>query len=193
MTRAQNRPRLVLTLGDPAGIGPEVILKALADPEVTKSCHMTVVGSQDLLQETYEKLNCALNLESLANPAELSIINVQLEEHIKREISIGTGNAASGAASFAYMETAIAHTLQSQFDGIVTGPIAKSAWKAAGYNYPGQTELLAEYSSAKHVGMLFVARSPYTGWTLPRTACHHTHPTLSSIPGINTSVDDRKT
>ncbi len=185
MTLPQNRPHLLLTLGDPAGIGPEVILKALADPEVSKSCHLTVVGSQDLLQETYHKLDCALNLEPLANPAELSILDVQLEKHIKREITIGTGNAASGAASFAYMETAIAHTLIGQFDGIVTGPIAKSAWKAAGYNYPGQTELLAEHSGAKRVGMLFVARSPYTGWTL-RTMLATTHIPLCQVSQVLT-------
>ena len=185
MKLPQKRPRLLLTLGDPAGIGPEVILKALADPEVNKSCHLTVVGSQDLLQETYHKLNCVGNLEPLANPAELSILDVQLEEDIKREIAIGTGNAASGAASFAYMETAIAHTLTGEFDGIVTGPIAKSAWKAAGYNYPGQTELLAEYSGAKRVGMLFVARSPYTGWTL-RTMLATTHIPLCQVSQVLT-------
>lgn len=185
MTLPEKRPRLLVTLGDPAGIGREVILKALADPEVSKSCHLTIVGSQDLLQETYHKLNCAGNLEPLANPAELSILDVQLEEHIKREIAIGTGNAASGAASFAYMETAIAHTLTGQFDGIVTGPIAKSAWKAAGYNYPGQTELLAEHSGAKRVGMLFVARSPYTGWTL-RTMLATTHIPLCQVSQVLT-------
>ncbi|MDF5721243.1 MAG: 4-hydroxythreonine-4-phosphate dehydrogenase PdxA [Rhizonema sp. PD37] len=185
MTLLQNRPHLLLTLGDPAGIGPEVILKALADPEVGKSCHLTVVGSQDKLQETYHKLNCGPNLEPLANPAELSILDVQLEKQIKREIIIGTGNAASGAASFAYMETAIAHTLTGQFDGIVTGPIAKSAWKAAGYNYPGQTELLAEKSGAKRVGMLFVARSPYTGWTL-RSLLATTHIPLCQVSQVLT-------
>ncbi|MDF5713914.1 MAG: 4-hydroxythreonine-4-phosphate dehydrogenase PdxA [Rhizonema sp. NSF051] len=187
MKLPRNQPHLLLTLGDPAGIGPEVILKALADPEVSKSCHVTVVGSQDLLQETYHKLDSdsALNLEPLANPAELSILDVQLEKHIKREITIGTGNAASGAASFAYMETAIAHTLIGQFDGIVTGPIAKSAWKAAGYNYPGQTELLAEQSGAKRVGMLFVARSPYTGWTL-RALLATTHIPLCQVSQVLT-------
>ena len=90
------------------------------------------------------------------------------------------GNAASGAASFAYMEYAIAQTLAGKFDGIVTGPIAKSAWKAAGYNYPGQTELLAEKSGVDRFGMLFVARSPYTGWTL-RALLATTHIPLCQV------------
>ncbi|MBD2725104.1 4-hydroxythreonine-4-phosphate dehydrogenase PdxA [Nostoc sp. FACHB-892] len=162
----KSRPRLALTLGDPAGIGPEVILKALAEPEISKKYDVTVVGNRDLLVKAYHKLNLIDNLASLANPDELSVIDVQLDGEIKDQIIAGTGNAASGAASFAYMECAIARTLAGKFDAIVTGPIAKSAWKAAGYNYPGQTELLAEKSGVDRFGMLFVARSPHTNWTL---------------------------
>ncbi|SRR5579883_799635 len=182
-TLLQHRPRLLLTLGDPAGIGPEVILKALVDPQVSKNCDVTVVGSQDLLVTAYSKLSENKNSEPLANPTNLSILNVQLEEYIKSNIDIGIGNAASGAASFAYMEAAIAHTLRGEFDGIVTGPISKAAWKAAGHDYPGQTELLAEKSSSKRVGMLFVARSPHTGWTL-RTLLATTHIPLCQVAEV---------
>ncbi|WP_414570217.1 4-hydroxythreonine-4-phosphate dehydrogenase PdxA [Nostoc sp. CCY 9925] len=181
----QNRPRLALTVGDPAGIGPEVILKALADPAISKKYDVTVVGNQDLLAQTYEKLNLTQNLVPLVNPELLSVIDVQLKEEIKGEIIPGIGNAASGAASFAYMEYAIAQTLAGKFDGIVTGPIAKSAWKAAGYNYPGQTELLAEKSGVKRFGMLFVARSPHTNWTL-RALLATTHIPLCQVPDILT-------
>ncbi len=176
----ENRPRLALTMGDPAGIGAEVILKALADAEVRHICDLTVVGNLDLLVESYDKLNLTGNLAPLANPAELSVIDVALSGNIKGEIITGTGNAASGAASFAYMEDAIAHTLAGKFDGIVTAPIAKSAWKAAGYNYPGQTELLAEKSGVDRFGMLFVARSPYTNWTI-RALLATTHIPLSQV------------
>ena len=165
-----NRPRLALTLGDPAGIGSEVILKALADSAIGQNCDVTVVGSKDLLIKVYERLNAA----NLANPEELQLIDVPLDRDIANNIIIGNGNAASGAASFAYMEYAIASTLSGKFDAIVTGPIAKSAWKLAGYNYPGQTELLAEKSGVERFGMLFVARSPHTGWTL-RTLLATTH------------------
>ncbi len=165
-----NRPRLALTLGDPAGIGPEVILKALADPAMSQNCDVTVIGSRDLLVEVYQKLNST----DLANPEQLQVIDVPLDRDIANNIIIGNGNAASGAASFAYMEYAIASTLSGKFDAIVTGPIAKSAWKLAGYNYPGQTELLAEKSGVNRFGMLFVARSPHTGWTL-RTLLATTH------------------
>ena len=181
----QHRPRLALTLGDPAGIGPEVILKALADPEISKNFDVTVVGSQDLLLENYTKVLVSGNLVPLANPENLSILDVALEEQIKSKILIGIGNAASGAASFAYLERAIAHTQKGEFDAIVTAPIAKSAWKAAGYDYPGQTELLAEKSGTDRYGMLFVARSPHTDWTL-RCLLVTTHIPLCQVPEVLT-------
>ncbi|MFN6482934.1 MULTISPECIES: 4-hydroxythreonine-4-phosphate dehydrogenase PdxA [unclassified Nostoc] len=181
----ENRPRLALTLGDPAGIGPEVILKALADSEIRQKYDVTVVGNGDLLASTYRKLSLAENLASLANPEELSVSDVQLDGKIKDEIIPGIGNAASGAASFAYMEYAIAQTLAGKFDGIVTGPIAKSAWKAAGYNYPGQTELLAQKSGVDRFGMLFVARSPHTNWTL-RALLVTTHIPLRQVADVLT-------
>jgi len=180
-------PHLALTLGDPAGIGPEVILKALADPEVTQNCRVTVIGSQLELLETYTQLRQKLlhtypdgQLESLADPAQLSILDVHLDSQTKRQITTGIGNSASGAASFAYLETAIARSLDGEFQGIVTGPIAKSAWKAAGHLYPGQTELLAQMSGVERFGMLFVARSPHTGWTL-RTLLATTHIPLRQV------------
>ncbi|OYD90538.1 4-hydroxythreonine-4-phosphate dehydrogenase PdxA [Nostoc sp. 'Peltigera membranacea cyanobiont' 210A] len=181
----ENRPRLALTLGDPAGIGPEVILKALADPEIRQKYDVTVVGNGDLLAQIYHKLNLTENLVALANPDELSISDVQLDGKIKDQIISGIGNAASGAASFAYMEYAIAQTLAGKFDGIVTGPIAKSAWKTAGYNYPGQTELLAQKSGVDRFGMLFVARSPHTGWTL-RALLATTHIPLRQVADVLT-------
>ncbi|MBD2343327.1 4-hydroxythreonine-4-phosphate dehydrogenase PdxA [Anabaena subtropica] len=176
----KHRPRLALTIGDPAGIGLEVILKALADSEVSRNYDLTVLGNRNLLLETHKQLSSTENLASLANPALLKLIDVPVNREITDQIILGTGNAASGAASFAYMEYAIAQTLAGAFDGIVTAPIAKSAWKSAGYNYPGQTELLAEKSGVERFGMLFVGRSPYTGWTL-RTLLATTHIPLRQV------------
>lgn len=175
-----DKPRLAVTLGDPAGIGPEVVLKALADPLVKKDSQITVIGSKALLKSIYSELR---DLECVvASPNSLSIIDVPLDASAKGKIIPGMGNAASGAASFAYLEKAIALTLAGEFDGIVTGPISKSLWKAAGHDYPGQTEVLAKSAGVDvdNVGMLFVARSPYTGWLL-RTLIATTHIPLSQV------------
>ncbi|HCF25968.1 MAG TPA: 4-hydroxythreonine-4-phosphate dehydrogenase PdxA [Cyanobacteria bacterium UBA11049] len=171
-----DRPKIALTLGDPAGIGPEVILKALADPQIRQNCDLTVIGSTQVPIATYNQLRSVGDCLNV-NPDELSILDVELAES---KIITGTGNAASGAASFAYLETAIARTLAGEFQAIVTAPIAKSAWKAAGYNYPGQTELLAQKAGVERFGMLFVARSPHTSWTL-RALLATTHIPLCQV------------
>lgn len=181
LSSQQGRPRLAVTIGDPAGIGPEVVLKTLADPEVTSDCEITVIGSRSLLQSTYTQLRQRLeDKDALADPERLPILDIELEASAERQITTNVGNAASGAASFSYLEKAIACTLGGEFDGIVTAPIAKSLWKAAGHEYPGQTEVLAQNSGVERFGMLFVARSPYSGWLL-RTLLATTHIPLRQV------------
>jgi len=173
MANSGKIPHLAVTLGDPAGIGPEIILKALADTAITANCKVTVIGSSQVLNDTFKQLGG----EKLANPATLSILDLPLEG----KITVGRGNEASGGASFGYLKKAIALTLKGQFQGIVTAPIAKSLWKKAGYDYPGQTEVLAQDCGVEKYGMLFVGRSPYTGWTL-RTLLATTHIPLAQVP-----------
>lgn len=179
-------PHLAITMGDPAGIGPEVILKALADRHALGPCQVTVIGSRAVLEQTYAQLSSTLveqggeqQTPTLANPEELTTIEIELGG--EQQIVPGTGNATTGAASFAYLETAIARTLAGEFQGIVTGPIAKTYWKAAGYDYPGQTELLAQKAGVQRFGMLFVAQSPYSSWIL-RTLLATTHIPLRQVP-----------
>jgi 4-hydroxythreonine-4-phosphate dehydrogenase len=169
-----------VTLGDPAGIGAEVILKALADRSMTQTYELTLIGSRTLLDRTYHDLGSISNTP-LANPDQLAVLDVPIASDSAEQFVLGQGNAVSGAASFRYLELAIAHTLVGKFDGIVTGPISKSAWNAAGYHYPGQTELLAEKAGVERFGMLFVARSPHTDWTL-RTLLATTHIPLRAVP-----------
>lgn len=172
-------PTLAVTMGDPAGIGPEVILKALADDSITKKCQIVVIGNKDLLKITYEHLlqtSDSTELD-LVNPETLSILDLPLTA----PVNFGKGNAATGQISFACLEKAISLTLSGEFQGIVTAPIAKSLWKAAGHNYPGQTEVLAQKAGIERFGMLFVGQSPHTGWML-RTLLATTHIPLSDVP-----------
>ena len=171
-------PRLALTLGDPSGIGTEVILKALADSAIASQCQITLVGTRSLLHRSYLRLQ-QQGLE-VADPEKFPLLDIHLDKDIEEQLTLGQGNGASGAASFQYLAAAIAQTLAGNFQGIVTAPIAKSAWKMAGYDFPGQTEVLAERSQVKKFGMLFVARSPYTGWTM-RTLLATTHIPLNQV------------
>ena len=168
---------LALTVGDPAGIGPEVVLKALA----SESDGITVFGDRHTLYQTYRQIEQAQGAayvqKHLAHPDTLNVIEPQKSV---RDWSLGTPSAHTGAASFAYLEMAIAQTLAGTYAGIVTGPIAKSAWKAAGHLYPGQTELLAEKAGVTRFGMMFVATSPFTQWQL-RALLATTHIPLAQV------------
>lgn len=181
------RPRLAVPIGDPSGIGPEVVLKALANPALSDACELTIVGSSTLLQRLYDHLMQQhadwQNTRCIANPQELSVMEIEGLEDLEKDCIWGRELAASGELSFRYLETAIAETLAGRFHGIVTAPIAKSAWKAAGHYYPGQTELLAERAGVNRFGMLFVARSPHTQWAL-RTLLATTHIPLRNVPDV---------
>lgn len=166
-------PRIALTLGDPAGIGSEILLKALKDPTIYPKYDITVIGSRSHLLETYQILSSS---SSLAHPDQFPILDIPLDT----PITLGKTDETCGKASFIYLDTAISHTLQGKFQAIVTAPIAKSSWKAAGYDYPGQTEVLAQRSGVTRYGMMFVGRSPHTGWTL-RTLLATTHIPLNAV------------
>ena len=171
--------RLAVTIGDPAGIGPEVVLKAVADLSAVPGCQITLVGSRSVVTQVYEQLRSQPGT-ALIHPDRLSILDVELEGYPNLSVVPGQETTISGAASFRYLEVAIDQALAGDVDGIVTGPIAKSAWNAAGHHYPGQTELLAERAGSDRFGMLFVAQSPHTDWTL-RTLLATTHIPLSQV------------
>jgi 4-hydroxythreonine-4-phosphate dehydrogenase len=159
----------------------EVLLKALAQGDVLTSAAITISGHRHLLQQTYQHLRQLDPATPLADPAEMSLLEISTGQ--EEAIQPGWGNASSGEASFRYLEVALERTLAGEFDAIVTAPIAKSAWQAAGHPYPGQTELLAERANASRFGMLFLARSPHTGWVL-RTLLATTHIPLAQVPTV---------
>ncbi|MEM7595976.1 MAG: 4-hydroxythreonine-4-phosphate dehydrogenase PdxA [Cyanobacteria bacterium P01_A01_bin.83] len=172
-------PSLALTMGDPAGIGAEIILKALSNESYNQRSQITIIGNRQLLQLTYEHLlhQTDLTESDLACPESLSILDIPLKE----KITLGQGNAITGGFSFDCLEKAIALTLEGKFQGIVTAPIAKSLWKAAGHEYPGQTEVLAQKAGVEKFGMMFIGQSPHTGWML-RSLLATTHIPLAEVP-----------
>ncbi|WP_008316662.1 4-hydroxythreonine-4-phosphate dehydrogenase PdxA [Leptolyngbya sp. PCC 6406] len=169
------KPRLALTLGDPAGIGPEVVLKALAQEDWEAQADITLFGDRRVLELTASGL-------TRVDPVRMGDLTVQSEDAISLDgLVLGQPSRLSGKASFAWLQGAIAGCLTGEFDGIVTGPIAKSVWHAAGHHYPGQTEVLAEAAGVDRFAMAFVARSPHTGWQL-RTLLATTHIPLAQVP-----------
>jgi len=181
-----SRPRIAIALGDPAGIGAEVTLKALAslDPAVAE---VVLVGCRRWLEHSHRQLQEA-GAGPLADPAGLELLDVPL----KSTIEPGHSDAATGAASFDWLSQACGLVQRGHCDALVTAPIAKSSWHAAGHRYPGQTERLAELTGTAEASMLFTARSPAGTWRL-NTLLATTHIPLAEVPRqLNADLVNRK-
>jgi len=168
--------RLAVALGDPAGIGAEVVLKALHGWPQERPRPL-LVGCRHWLEQRYEALRDR-SAEPLADPAQLELLDRPLAE----PVAAGQAGAASGAASFQWLNAAAEVVQRGTCSALVTAPIAKHAWHAAGHHYPGQTERLAELARVPEAAMLFTARSPQGGWRL-NTLLATTHIPLAAVPG----------
>ncbi len=167
--------RLAISLGDPAGIGGEVVLKALARPW-PEGLEPVLVGCRRWLEQCYTELRQRTD-EPLRDPAELELLNLPLPEPVQA----GCSTAASGDASFHWLTAATELVQRGNCRALVTAPIAKASWHAAGHLYPGQTERVAELAGSDGAAMLFTARNPSGRWRL-NTLLATTHIPLAAVP-----------
>ena len=170
--------RLAIALGDPAGIGAEVTLKALARPEwrLDPTRQPLLVGCRRWLERSYQQLR-PVSREPLRDPAELEMVDLPLAEPCQAGIS----TPSCGAASFTWLTAATDLVQQGRCQALVTAPIAKASWHAAGHPYPGQTERLAELAGCPDASMLFTAVAPSGQWRL-NTLLATTHIPLAAVP-----------
>ena len=176
-----NSLKIILSVGDESGVGPEIILKALYSFEFPKNINFILVGSKKNLQNTYSHLR-TLGLKNLANPNNLEI------HDLKITASENESKSNYGNSSFYYLTKAIEIVKQYPNSALVTGPISKKSWSLAGHNFSGQTEVLAQSCGVKNVGMLFTAKSPITGWRF-NTLLATTHISLCEVPRrLNTKL-----
>jgi len=171
----KNNPKIVITVGDEAGVGPEVILKALASREIPENLNILIVGNKKNLISKYLFLK-SIGIKKIVDPNQLDIEDLKISITNVEEPSKETGNA-----SFLYLKHAIQIVKQSPNSALVTGPICKKLWNLAGHNYSGQTELLSEVCDSPNVGMLFTAKSPFTGWRF-NTLLATTHIPIKEVP-----------
>ncbi|MBN1811268.1 MAG: 4-hydroxythreonine-4-phosphate dehydrogenase PdxA [Anaerolineae bacterium] len=154
-----SKPIIAVTMGDPAGVGPEVTVKALAREEVWDCCRPLVVGDARVMAKAVDLVGAALALRVIAqasdahfDPAAPDLIdlgNVDIDTLEQGQVS-----AAAGWASLDYIEKAVDLAQAGQVDAIATGPINKAALKAAGVPFIGHTELLAALTGEERVTTL---------------------------------------
>lgn len=147
------RPRLLLTMGDVAGIGPEVIARAW--PRLITVCRPMVVGDPAWLARALELIGSRARVAPPESPADAETLPCLpgSGQDLSR-VEPGRVSAAAGRAAYDFLCLAIDRTLAGEADGIVTAPLHKEGLRAAGLAYPGHTEILAERTGARRYAML---------------------------------------
>ncbi len=155
-------PTIGVTMGDPAGIGAEIIVKALSRPEIRDRARFIIFGLSEQIAYTADMLeqNLSFFRDHHENARRYNLPLVVLDyDEIPLPAKIQRGSTKlGGLVSMRFCEDAIDAVKNGLIDAIVTAPISKTSWRLAGYKrYPGHTELLAERFRVRNVAMMFVA------------------------------------
>ncbi len=199
--------KLAITMGDPGGVGPEIIAKALTYSEVRNHCYPLVIGDAHIMEEALSLLNLPLKLRIIKSPDEskpakgsIEVIQVIPPNHplvkggIKRGIvKVGMGRFGKckptpegGKACVSYIKKAVELALSKHVDGIVTAPISKEALKMAGFKWPGHTEMLADLTNTKDYTMMLIGKPL-------RVILVTIHTALKNVPDLITKSKVLKT
>ena len=158
-------PILAITMGDPAGIGPEIIAKALVSSKIRRRCRPLVIGSYSVLKHTVSKHGIPLTVTSVNDNSHDQSTHVfrqgllpvldPFEKPLKR-FRKGQATSIAGEASVRCIQKAVRLAQIGCVEGIVTAPINKKAIHLAGHVYPGHTEMLGKLTRTKESGMMIV-------------------------------------
>ncbi len=153
-------PILGLTLGDPAGIGPEIACKALADKQVQS--RVIIIGDAAVIEDACRYYTPSMDIHILSDcsnfkDGSINVLDMQILD--PDSIEIGKVQKSCGFAAFKYIEKSIELALAKKIDAVVTNPINKEAMHLAGFDYPGHTEIFAEKCGIKDFSMLFLLKN----------------------------------
>lgn len=158
------KPIIGITMGDPAGIGSEIALKALAHPEVYARCTPLIIGDITALQSAAAFAGAGVSLRKIktpagagagATPGQADVLDLALLP--PGGFTYGRVQPACGEAAYRYIETAIRLALAKELHAVVTGPINKQALNEAGHAYSGHTEIFAHHTGTEKYAMLLTA------------------------------------
>jgi 4-hydroxythreonine-4-phosphate dehydrogenase len=151
---------VAISMGDAAGIGPEIILRTLADPQVMQTYPAFVIGDAGLLIRDAERFNCDLKIRTIKllsdHKPQTSVLDVLAVSKLPLNLPYGQISSDAGAAAYQAIRTGIDLAMRGQISALCTAPIQKEALSAAGVLFPGHTEMLAEFSGTSDYGMLLV-------------------------------------
>jgi len=159
---AARKPRIAITMGDPAGIGPEIIIKMFKKEDLYKYADVFVIGDLFPLLSAQRRISNKIAVKPINKSAGISrgrnTINLLDMRALKlKDFIIGKESARAGGASYIYLLEAIELAMSKKIDAIVTAPINKHALHLAGIREPGHTEILAKRSKTKDYAMMLMA------------------------------------
>lgn len=154
------KPILGITMGDAAGVGPEIIVKALADPAIYELCRPVVVGDKKIMERAVEIVGAELICRTVTHPAEAGneygSIDVIDLHNLPPELPFAAVDARAGRAAYEYIEAAVSYALKYEIHAVVTAPLHKEALNLGGCHFPGHTEILAHLAGVKNYAMMLV-------------------------------------
>ena len=159
-----DRPLIGISVGDPAGIGPEITAKAVSLPEVYELCKPLVIAETEMMKEAIKFSNLNLKIHAVLSPKEglyqRGMIDILDMKNIDgKSIRHKVVSADCGRASFEYVRKVIELAMSKEIDATVTGPINKEAINRAGFHYSGHTEIYADLTHTKDYAMMLAHRN----------------------------------
>lgn len=160
----KQKVKIAVTMGDPAGIGPEIIVKALSHIEIYQKCIPIVIGDYAALSDAVQFCGLPLELREISDVAGAkgefgSIDFINMNKLQAGEWEYKKNSAKCGEASFQYIVYAIQQAMEGKVQAVATAPINKESIHMAGYHYSGHTEIFAEYTDTKDFAMLLASRT----------------------------------
>ncbi|UOF92612.1 4-hydroxythreonine-4-phosphate dehydrogenase PdxA [Fodinisporobacter ferrooxydans] len=155
------KPYIGITMGDAAGVGPEIILKALKDPEIYKQCRPFVIGDAKILERAKSVVNSFATIRKILHVDQADFTYGTVDcldlDLLPADLPFGQISAHAGNAAFRFLEKAIELAKEGSIDAICTAPLNKEALHKGGHIYPGHTEILAELTGTKDFSMMLSA------------------------------------
>src|SRR5215210_2609658 len=155
-----NAPLIAVTMGDPAGIGPEIVAKTFADPGFRYENRALVVGDPAIFERAIRLLDLPLRVNAIEDPEgatfESGAVDVLAVGELPEDLPFGELNARAGDAAFRYLQRATELASAGHVGAIATAPLNKEAMHLAGHKYPGHTEILAELTGTEDYAMMLV-------------------------------------
>ena len=154
------RPTIAITMGEPSGIGPEVIVKALADPVLRHRARYIIYGMNELLHYAADLAEFDVfwwrdQFNGRLRGYPHDVVVVDYDQYSMLGSAVRSPSKMGGEASMRFCVDAIESAQKKLVDAVVTAPIAKESWKLAGYHYPGHTELFAQRTGSRRYAMMF--------------------------------------